>query len=212
MRTILKNTLEKAVRAQDQRESDPSSGVFSLQRYRAYLHSLVRARLEPRLWAKVDPSEVVQEALLKAFQARDQFRGRTEQQLAAWLRTILNNTLLNALRDCGRRIGYASISLNEILDSSFGPAVKPPADPELPPDELAAHNERLVGLAEALGRLPEDQRTVLEMKHLQGLSVAEISERTDRTKPSVVGLLYRGTKALRLLLGNPNDAAASDGP
>jgi RNA polymerase sigma-70 factor (ECF subfamily) len=192
-------------------ESGPSSGVFSLQRYREYLHSLVRARLEPRMWAKVDPSEVVQEALLKALQARDQFRGRTEQQLAAWLRTILNNTLNNALRDCGRRNG-ASISLNEILDSSFGPAANLPADPELPPDELAAHNERLVELAEALGRLPEDQRTVLEMKHLQGLSVAEISEQTHRTKPSVVGLLYRGTKALRLLLGASNDAAASDGP
>jgi RNA polymerase sigma-70 factor (ECF subfamily) len=191
-------------------DSGPTSEVFSLPRYREYLHSLVRARLEPRFWAKVDPSEVVQEALLKAHQARDQFRGQTEQQLAAWLRKILHNTLLNALRDCGRRNGYASISLNEVLDSSFGPAANPPADPGLPPDELAAQNERLVELAEALGRLPDDQRTVLELKHLQGLSVSEISERTDRTKPSVVGLLYRGTKALRTLLGNPNDAAASD--
>jgi RNA polymerase sigma-70 factor (ECF subfamily) len=193
-------------------ESGPTSEVFSLPRYREYLHSLVRARLEPRMWAKVDPSEVVQEALLKAHQARDQFRGQTEQQLAAWLRTILNNTLINALRDCGRRNGNASISLNEILESSFGHAGNVPADPGLPPDELAAQNERLVGLAEALGRLPEDQRTVLEMKHLHGLSVAEICARTERTKPSVVGLLYRGTKALRILLDNSSDAGASDGP
>jgi RNA polymerase sigma-70 factor (ECF subfamily) len=193
-------------------ESGPTSEVFSLPRYREYLHSLVRARLEPRLWAKVDPSEVVQDALLKAHQARDQFRGQTEQQLAAWLRKILHNTLLNALRDCGRRVGYASVSLNEVLESSFGNAANAPADPGLPPDELASQNEQLVGLAGALERLPEDQRTVLEMKHLHGLSVAEISERTDRTKPSVVGLLYRGTKALRILLDASHDSAASESP
>jgi RNA polymerase sigma-70 factor (ECF subfamily) len=188
-------------------ESDPTRDAFDLARYREYLCSLARARLDPRLWARVDPSEVVQEALLKAHAARDQFRGQTEQELAAWLRTIFNNTLSNALRACGRRHGLTSVSLNDLSESSSAQPANVPADTGLPPEEVAAHNEQLLRLAAALKGLPDDQRVVLEMKHLHGLSVTEIYEQTGRTRASVAGLLFRGVNALRGLLDEPSDAA-----
>jgi RNA polymerase sigma-70 factor (ECF subfamily) len=188
-------------------EPDPGRDAFALARYREYLWSLARARLDPRLWARVDPSEVVQEALLKAHAARDQFRGQTEQELAAWLRTILNNTLANALRACNRRHGLASVPLSDLSDSSSAPRANVPADSGLPPEEVAANNEQLLRLAAALKRLPDDQRVVLEMKHLHGLTVAEICERTGRSKSAVAGLLFRGVKALRGRLARPEDAA-----
>jgi RNA polymerase sigma-70 factor (ECF subfamily) len=77
---------------------------------------------------------------------------------------------------------------------------------------MAARNEELLRLAAAIRRLPEEQRTVVEMKHLQGMSLSEICERTGRTKVSVTGLLFRGTKALRVLLGEPADPAARQPP
>ncbi len=73
-----------------------------LESYRSYLRVLARAQLGPKLRAKVDASDVVQETLLNAHRAIDQFRGESPAQLAAWLRKILARHLIHLARDFGR--------------------------------------------------------------------------------------------------------------
>jgi RNA polymerase sigma-70 factor (ECF subfamily) len=135
--------------------------------------------------------DVVQETLLKAHRARHQFRGHTEQELVAWLRAILNRTLANARR-ADRRRGKVERPLDADLDPS----------PDRPRHraQVVVPDEVLQELTGALARLPGGQRLVLELRYLQGCSIAEISSLTGRSKSAVVGLLYRGIKRLRTLL------------
>src|SRR5262249_46543633 len=71
---------------------------LGLERYRDYLRLLAQIQFDARLQGKIDASDLVQETLLKAHQARDQFEGQDGAELAAWLRKILANTLIDAVR------------------------------------------------------------------------------------------------------------------
>src|SRR5262245_37472525 len=57
---------------------------WSMERFRNYLCLLARLHLDERLRSKLDPSDIVQEVLLKAHRHRDDFRGQTEAEEMAW--------------------------------------------------------------------------------------------------------------------------------
>jgi RNA polymerase sigma-70 factor (ECF subfamily) len=171
-----------------------------VERYREYLHLLARMQLGPQMQAKVDASDIVQEALLKAHQAADQFRGSTEAERAAWLRQILLHTLTDAIRRFGAQ--GRDLHLERSLDESSARLEQWLAANHSSPSEAAIRAEELLRLADALARLPEDQRTAVELMHLKGYSVDEISRRMGRSVYSVGGLLRRGMGKLREFFGD----------
>jgi RNA polymerase sigma-70 factor (ECF subfamily) len=175
-----------------------------LGRYRDYLRLLARLHLDPRLQGKVDPSDVVQEALLKAQKCLEQFRGTTEGEQAAWLRAILATTLAELTRRFTRRQRDVALerSLSASLDESSGRLEAWLADGHSSPSERAVRQELLARLAAALEALPEDQRTVLELRYLHGQPIGAIEQATGRSNASVAGLLRRGLDRLRELLGD----------
>lgn len=163
-----------------------------LEAYRAYLLVLARSLFEPRFRCLIDPSDVVQQTLLKAHEHRDQFRGATEAERLGWLRSILSHHLADEFR----RLGRGMRSLEELEQTSVRLerwlVVQDPS-----PSHLAIQQERLLSLTEALARLPEDQRTVVEMHHLRGKPVSEVAEAMQRTTAAVGSLLFRAMKSLR---------------
>jgi RNA polymerase sigma-70 factor (ECF subfamily) len=172
----------------------------TLDQVRAWLRRAAGALLDGRLRGKIDPSDVVQDALLKALANREQFRGKTDAERRAWLRRILANTLADAVRrflagqkrDVGREH-----SLDEAVRQSSQQLSAWLADGRTPPEEEVARKERLLWLAEGLAELPEDQRDAVRLKHLHGLSAGEVAARMGKTTAAVAGLLRRGLEALR---------------
>jgi RNA polymerase sigma-70 factor (ECF subfamily) len=173
-----------------------------LERYRAYLGLLARAQLPAPLRGQLGSSDLVQQTLLQAHRKREQFRGHSEAEYRAWLRAILARLLADAARRHGTAPAGRAQSLERALDESSKRLERWLAADESSPSQALMRQERLLELAEALGRLPEDQRTALELRYLQGLSAAEVCQRMGRGTPSVANLLYRGLKALRERLGD----------
>jgi RNA polymerase sigma-70 factor (ECF subfamily) len=173
-----------------------------LERFRPYLRLLGRLHLDRRLQGKLDPSDVVQETLLKAHEKIETFRGDSDQELAGWLRHILANQLRMATRkfSAGARDVRREQSLEVALEESSVRLERWLADEQPSPSGMAERQERLLRLAEALGQLPEDQRTAVELHHLKGVPVADLARQMGRSGAAVTNLLYRGLKRLRVLL------------
>lgn len=173
-----------------------------LEGYRDYLRVLARLQFGSRLRGKLDASDVVQQTILQAHARRDQFRGGTEAEWRGWLRAILANALAAAAREfdtAARDLGRER-SLEAELEGSSDRLEGLLAADHSSPSEGAARGEDLLRLARALVRLPEDQRRAVELHHLKGLTVAEAAAELGRSRPAVVGLLFRGLKRLRELL------------
>jgi RNA polymerase sigma-70 factor (ECF subfamily) len=171
-----------------------------LEQYRDYLRLLARLQLGTRLRGLMDPSDIVQQTLLKAHEGLPGFRGKTEAELQAWLRAILAQQLALAARHSGRRQAQIK-SLEAALEQSSARLEAILASDQSGPNEVQMRSERLIQLAAALEKLPGDQRAALELRYLGGLSVADVAARMNRSTVSVTGLLYRGTKAMRDLMG-----------
>jgi RNA polymerase sigma-70 factor (ECF subfamily) len=170
-----------------------------LEQFRSYLHLLAQLHLDPRLRGKLDASDIVQQTLLQAHQARDQFRGRSDGERAAWLRQILARNLAHAVRDFGRdkRDVARERSLEAALDASSARLEAWLAAEQSSPSQQAERDERAVRLAAALDQLPESQRQAVVLHYFQGCPVAEVGRQLGRSTSAVAGLLHRGLKQLR---------------
>jgi RNA polymerase sigma-70 factor, ECF subfamily len=187
--------------------ADPKE-YWELNRFRDYLRLLARLQIDTRLRSKLDASDIAQQALLQAHENREQFRGKSEAELAGWLRAILANAMAAAARR------YASDardlrrerSLEDGLAESAARLESWLAAEQSSPSERVMRVEELVRLAGALNQLSADQRQVIELHHLKGWPIAQVAETMQRTKPSVMGLLFRGQKKLRELLEEAGDS------
>jgi RNA polymerase sigma-70 factor (ECF subfamily) len=170
--------------------------------YRDYLKLLARLQIDRRLRRKLDASDAVQEALLTAHHSFGQFRGRSEGELLAWLRQILATSLAGLARRyiaTQRRRVDLERELKHGLDDASR-AIDARLVHHSSPSNGAIRRENAVLLANVLAKLPPNYREVLVLRHLEGLTFAEVAERMGRSVDSVKKLWSRGLLKLRIEL------------
>jgi RNA polymerase sigma-70 factor (ECF subfamily) len=170
-----------------------------LERFASYLRLLARLHLDARLRGKLDASDLAQQSLLAAYRSLDQFRGRTDAELAAWLRQILAHQLAHAVRDLGRakRDIRRERSLEAALGDSSARLERWLAADQSSPSAQLQRQEQAVQVAAALETLPEAQREALVLHYWQGWTLPQIAAHLGRSPAAVAGLLQRGLKAMR---------------
>jgi len=187
--------------------SAPALGQL-LELYRDYLTLLAQLQLRRRLQSKVDASDLVQETYLQAHEHFGRFRGRTEAELVTWLRQILATTLANLVRHyygTQRRDVRLERELAAELDRSSQALAGGLAADGSSPSQRASRREQAVLLADALGRLPDDYREVLVLRHLEGLPFAEVAARMGRGVDATKKLWTRALDRLRRVLEPSHD-------
>jgi RNA polymerase sigma-70 factor (ECF subfamily) len=170
-----------------------------LEPFRKYLEVLAELHLDRKLRGKLDPSDVVQQTMLRAYSALAEVRDRRPEVLVAWLRRILARTLAEAVKhyDRDKRDIALERSLEADLDRSASGFAAWLAADQTSLSGRAERNEELLQLVEALANLPEPMREVVVLKHCQGWTLPQISERIGRSVPAVASLLRRGLAELR---------------
>ncbi|MDA8743892.1 sigma-70 family RNA polymerase sigma factor [Rubripirellula amarantea] len=177
-----------------------------LASFSGYLHVLSRTHLDKRIQHRVSPSDVVQETLMEAHRDIANFHGLELHEFTGWLRQVLVHNIANAVgthmlaakRSVHREQLVGSLSAS--VDHSHQRLSALAADAYRSPASEAGHQETLSELAAALEQLPSDYRTVIVLRHLEGLDFAEVADRMERTSGAVRMLWLRAIEHLRLAM------------
>jgi RNA polymerase sigma-70 factor, ECF subfamily len=146
-----------------------------LARYRPGLRAFVEARLDPRVRARLDPSDVVQEAQLEVARRMEDFLDRRPMPFHLWVRKTAYERLLNLRRD---HRGRARRSVEREVawpERSSLLLARPLLAGGPSPSQEAEARERAERVSRAVAGLPEADREVLLMRHAEALSYDEIA-------------------------------------
>ncbi len=192
----------EAVLQKAQRGDQDSLGEL-LAVYRGYLLGIAVAKFDPRVRARCNPSDIVQETLLEAYRDFHLFRGGLEREFVAWLRRILANNLARAVevhvltdkRDLRRECQLdqpegTSGSRIEARERWF-------TDQTLSPSSACQQQEQLMTVLERMSQLPSHYRDVLILRHIEELSFEDVGLRLGKSAGAVRMIWLRALESLR---------------
>jgi len=148
------------------------------QRYfqRVYNFTFLRVRNH------ADAEEIVQETFTAVFRSMDAFRGQSS--LLSWVYGIAKNTVNNHIRRLRTRDGWIENAEPELLRPV-------PSLSSCTPEEHLSLRRYADAISERLGAAAGWQAEVFVLRHVENLSIQEISRRTARSSDAIRSCLYR---------------------
>jgi RNA polymerase sigma-70 factor (ECF subfamily) len=146
-----------------------------LERYRPGLRAFVEARLDPKLRARLDPSDVVQEAQVEVVRRMDDFLRRRPMPFHLWVRKTTYERLLNLRRDHRKRARRSVDREVAFPDRSSLLVARPLLAGGPSPSQQLAAREFADRVARAVAELAEADREILLLRHAEELPYEEIA-------------------------------------
>lgn len=184
------------------REGDNVALGQICEQLRKYLLLTVGGDLCNDLGAKLGASDVVQQAMLEACSDFDSFRGSSEVEFRVWIKRLLQHNLIDSARRY-RQAQCRDMSRETSID--IGDKQNELITDEETASRILSRRESDEQLLRAIARLPKKRRTIVEMRHRDGLSYAAIAGKMDISETAARQLWSRTLKLLQHELMNHNE-------
>ena len=161
-------------------QGDKKAFNLLVARYQNKIAGLLTRYISPN-----DIPDVAQESFIKAYRSIDSFRG--DSAFYTWLYRIAVNTAKNYLMSQGRRPPSEDILAEDAESYEVGTQLR---DGDTPENQMLSKElERVV--FDAIHNLPEDLKTAITLRELEGLSYEEIAEIMDCPVGTVRSRIFR---------------------
>jgi len=164
-------------------------------------HSGLVYRVSLRVLGARDAQDASQEVWIRVWRNIKNFRG--DSAFTTWLYRITMNTCLSVRQKESRR--------DERHYDGEVPFLAEPAGGDADPETSALNSERREEMEAALGYIRPDHRAALVLRHMEGLSYAEIAEVLDVPDGTAKGWVSRGRAAMLVALSKENGSHKTDG-
>ena len=192
------------------REGDDVAAGQLLACYRERLRRAIDMRMDKRIAARADASDVVQDALNNAYNRLPQYFAGPQMPFYIWLRRIAFDRLMD-LYDAHVEAGKRSVlreqnNLPSPNDESVSQLANSIAASSLNPSRRAIAAETYARIQAGLLQLRPGDREVLVMRYLEHMEIEDIAVALEISKTAVTSRHLRAVQRLRELLGNESGA------
>src|SRR6516165_7424841 len=176
-------------------------------RHRARLRHMVELRLDRRLQARIDASDVIQEAYVEAVTRLDEYLREPSYPLFLWLRLIVGERLMKLhrhhlgtqMRDVGLEV---SIYRGALPAASSAALAAQLLGKHTSPTEAAVRAERMMRLQDALNTLDPVDREVSSLRHFEEMTLAETALSLGIEESAAAKRYVRALKRLKSILAS----------
>ncbi len=176
-----------------------------LRRYRDRLRRMVEMRLDARLQARFDASDVVQEAYVEVAERMGEYLRDPKLPLFLWLRLVVGERLMKLhrhhlgtqMRDAGREISLFHGALPAASSAALAAQL---LGRHTSPTQAAVRAERALRLQDALNALEPIDREILSLRHFEELTAAETARVLGIEESAAAKRYFRALERLKRLL------------
>jgi RNA polymerase sigma-70 factor, ECF subfamily len=174
-------------------------------RHRDRLRRMVDLRLDRRLQARVDASDVIQDAYVDVVTRLEEYLRDPRVPLFLWLRLVVGERLLKVhrhhlgaqMRDAGREVSLYRGALPAASSAALAAQL---LGKHTSPTQAAVRAERLLRLQEALNTLDPLDREILSLRHFEELTSAEAAQVLEIKEEAAAKRYIRALKRLKAIL------------